>query len=389
MHYPYSRGSLLVLLTLLFTCVRAQTTIAVMDFDGNGPEMAVATDVPFFDLPGTDGFFGIHDANGDDTDGTPMDTGMGNAGAIADLTGGAQTGDFLFVNDLNNVPPGEDDNVGTADFATVTFGPVDISGQTEVQFLFDYTIIGFETVDEVFYRLVVDGAELPEVNLREGLASGEDAIGSVADCIASNASTVSLRLRIKQNSSNDQAAFDNFRVLAGTGCTPSCGVNLVESSLTLLCDDLTSGADPVRGSVNYLGLDPAVTVAITGGSAIIAADSDNPATDEGGTQGNAKSIRFENLVEGLSYTLTVTGGACNLSIDIDPPADLCLPVGDLVINEFLASRNGGVGEFIEIYNRGTTPINITGFTVECVFICSALEAVVAIAADDKVTTEIS
>ena len=133
-----------LLLTLLCTSVRAQTTIAVMDFDGTTTEIAVSTDVLFFDN-NSDGFFGIHNANANDTDGTPTDTGDGNATDIMAITLAAITGDFLFVNDLDAVNEVDMDGNGTEGTATVTFGPVSVSGQTNVLFSFDYDVVGFNS----------------------------------------------------------------------------------------------------------------------------------------------------------------------------------------------------------------------------------------------------
>jgi hypothetical protein len=59
-----------------------QTTVAIMNFDGSTPEMPVSSDVAFFDNNSL-GFFGIHDGNGNPNDGTPTDTGDGNASDIA------------------------------------------------------------------------------------------------------------------------------------------------------------------------------------------------------------------------------------------------------------------------------------------------------------------
>jgi len=137
-----------LLLTLLCTCVSAQTTVAVMDFDGTATEMAVASDVPFFDnhnVGANDGFFGIHNANGNTMDGVPEDTGDGLANRINLVNGSPISGDFLFVNDLE---PEASDAVqfGTSGFATVTFGPVDVTGLTSVTFAFDYHMTGLGKV---------------------------------------------------------------------------------------------------------------------------------------------------------------------------------------------------------------------------------------------------
>ena len=76
--YSIQATCTLLLFLLLCTGASAQrTTVAILDFDGTTPEIPITSDVAFFDN-GLDGFFGIHNANGNATDGNPMDTGVGN-----------------------------------------------------------------------------------------------------------------------------------------------------------------------------------------------------------------------------------------------------------------------------------------------------------------------
>lgn len=362
-----------VLTTLLcyFLCtsVRAQTVIATMDFDGTTPEITVSPDVPFFD-DGADGFFGIYDANNDNTDGTPADTGDGNNNGYPEITSSAMTGDYLLVEDLDNTD-GNDTGTpvaGTTGVATVTFGPIDITGQTGVAFTFDYQVVGFANTEKAAYELFVDGVGQGEVNLREGLSGGASITGSVSECVLDGSASISLELRIKQNG-DDQAAFDNFVVTANSGCTPICGVSIAANQLSLVCDAFTEGGnDAVSGSVNYLGIEPGVSVSIDGG-ATITGDSDDPATMAGGTQNNAREIRFTGLTEGGTYTITIAGGNCSEgrepTFTFTVPASLCQPIGDIVINEFLARlTSGSPGEFVEIYNRGTETVDVSGYTIE-------------------------
>jgi len=371
----YSRyficGITALFLTFLCTGVRAQTIISVMDFDGTSPEMTVATDVPFFDNL-SDGFFGVLDNNDDPNDGTPTDTGSGgstNPSATIDF--GNLTGDYLYVRDLEDLDGGNTN--GTAGIATVTFGPVDVTGQVGVSFSFDYQLIGFENSEIAEYEVFADGVSQGIINLREGLSSGEATQGTASTCVVSGAVSVTLELRIKQNVENDFGAFDNFTVTADSGCTPECGVSISESTLSLVCEAFTAGSgDAVSGSVNYLGMEAGVTVSIDNG-ANITGNSDDPATQEGGTQNNARELRFAGLTEGGTYTVSISGGACTggaaPSFTFTVPADLCQPIGDIVINEFFARRNPGVTpdnpqEFIEIYNRGTEDVDVSGYTIE-------------------------
>ena len=356
----------LLLATFLFTCVHAQTVIGVMDFDGTGPEITVSTNIPFFDDL-SEGFYGILDNNGDPNDGTPMDTGDGGTtNPTSNITLASLSGDYLYVRDQDNTDSGGNGLGG--DPAVITFGPVDLTGQTGVSFAFDYQVFGFESSDLARYEFFLDGVGQGEVDLREGLSSGQSTSGTVNYCVIDAATSITLELRIDQNGESDQAAFDNFVVTANSGCAPECGVSLVESSLALTCDAFTTGTDAVSGSINYLGIETGVTVTIDNG-AVISSDSDDPATQEGGTQNNAREIRFENLVEGGTYTVTVAGNACadgrEVTFQFTVANALCQPIGDIVINEFLARiTSGSPGEFVELFNRGTTDVDISGYTIE-------------------------
>ncbi len=457
-------GLFTLLLTLLCTSGRAQTTIAVMDFDGTAPEMAVSTDVPFFDNL-SDGFFGIIDNNADPSDGAPADTGDGgSSNPNSAITAASMMGDYLYIRDLND----EGDN-GTADFATVTFGPVSLAGQSGTVFSFDYDINALNGGDEVNYELVYDGVGQGTVVLVDGGTGGVTDKGSVSVVVPDAVQSVSLLLRIDSN--EDVLAFDNFLVTAdnaglpcglsafGPSATAECagfanGVadeytlsidysgsdasgtlallvdgaaasaftnsgddpaatndgtivlsspDLVEGTsyeiafsnggtcsysvtgsvanntcvsscdltvgeIRFFCDDFTAGTDGVSAEIRYYGSEPGVTVVATGG---IVVSGNDPATEPGGTgAANTRKILLSGLQEGGSYTITISGGACTGADDIvvaaTVAADLCAPVGDLVINEFYASPNTGAGEyeFVELYNRGETMMDVSDYSIE-------------------------
>lgn len=356
------------------TSVCAQTTIAIMDFDGTATEMAVSTDVPFFD-DGGDGFFGILDSNNDLTDGTPMDTGDGVSTGYfvaGRLTSTALQGDFFLVNDLDNSDGGDGGTPlgGTNGFANITFGPVDISASSDVTLSFDYELVNFGSTDEFIYELFYDNVgqgEIDVVDLNGGTSSG-----NISQCIRAGVNSVSLVVKVDQNGGSDYLAIDNILLEGNTpgfSCSSVCGVEIQTAQLSLVCDAFTAATnDAVSGSVNYIGIEPDATVSIDNG-AVISADSDDPATEEGGTGANARSIRFEGLIEGGTYTITIAGGDCSgdevETFTFMVSSTLCLPIGDLVINEFMAGVvSGSPGEFVEIYNRGSSSIDISGYTIE-------------------------
>lgn len=316
------------LLTLLFvllagTCARAQTTIAVMDFDGTTPEMTVTTDVAFFDN-NSDGFFGIHDANGDPNDGTPTDTGDGNASDVALVNGAPISGDFLFVNDLDD----EGDN-GAAE-ATVTFGPVDVSGQTNLFFSFDFIEVGFDAGDNIFYSLVLDGVQGAETQIVNG-SDPDDASGTVTAVVPDGTNSVSLLLRIDQNG-DDAAGFDNFIVTADNVGTP-CGITSFGPDATVACTSFTNDVNSPDGyilSIDYAGIDADAQLAVNVDNAAATFDisgGDDPTATANGTL----VITSGAFLEGTDYEVVLTdgGGNCNFTVSGTVAPDACVAVCDL------------------------------------------------------------
>ncbi|TXF88782.1 T9SS type A sorting domain-containing protein [Neolewinella aurantiaca] len=459
-------GALILLLTLLCTSVRAQTTVAVMDFDGNGTEMTVSSSVPFADN-GSAEFFGIYDANGDDTDGTPTDTGDTQSTTRPDNVSGAPvSGDFLFLVSENSFSPGSAET-------SLTIGPVDVTGQSDVVFEFFYRAYDFDGGDDIFYEFSVDGTPQGRVQIVDGAngASTEIYAGTVSYIVPGGAGSVGVTIYVDQ-AGDDYVAFDNFIVTADNPGLP-CGVSsfgpsatetcvaftngtpneytlavdylgsdadgtlallvdgnpasaftnngddptttnggtidlsspdLVEGTsyeitftdmagdcaysvtgsvatgtcvstcdltldpIRLFCDDFTAGTDAVSAEIRYFGSEPGVTVTASGG---VTVSGNDPATEEGGTgAANTRKILLSGLQEGGTYTITISGGACTgteeFVINATVDADLCVPVGDLVINEFYASPNTGAGEYeyIELYNRGLTVLDVSDYSVE-------------------------
>lgn len=454
-----------MLLTLLCTSVRAQTTVAVMDFDGTMPEIAVSGSIAFYD-GGATAFFGIHDANADDTDGTLADTGVGAVNRTSLVDGAPISGDFFFIVDNNTTQ-------NPTNLSTLTIGPVSVSGQSGLLFSFDYNAFDFDGGEGISYQLDIDGALTDPVEFVDGANGAADVNmdGSLDLPIPDNTNSVSLVLTINQNA-QDYVAFDNFIVTAdnaglpcgltsfGPSATAACvaytnGIadeytlslgysgsdangtlallvdgtpasaftnngddpttandgtidlsspDLVEGTsyeitftntsgscaysvtgsvanntcvsvcdltvepIRFFCDDFTAGTDAVSAEIRYFGAEPGVTVTASGG---ITVSGNDPATEEGGTgAANTRKILLTGLVEGGTYNITISGGACSgaddIVIDATVATDLCLPVGDLVINEFYASPNTGAGEyeFVELYNRGLAVLDISDYSIE-------------------------
>ncbi len=174
--------------------------IKIMDFDGSQPQWNFNTDIAFFDN-GSDGFFGIHNANENDADGLPIDTGVASASDVSLIDYTAISGDFLFINDLDD----EGDN-GTTGEAVLSFDVIDISQYTQVQISFDFDIVGFDSADYIKYEIIEDGNS---GGLKLLDKNGE---GHIIENITEGTSQVFIRFHIKQNGASDQAAIDNIKI---------------------------------------------------------------------------------------------------------------------------------------------------------------------------------
>lgn len=148
------------------------------------------TDVPFFDN-GSDGFFGITNAAN------------GGFGVLSTLTN-----NFLGIMDL------DDEGVnGTSGFATITFNTIDVSNAINgVTLSFDYQFFEYDTGDDAYYTITIDGIPQPEVQLINGL--GDLSVnGTVSQVAAPGTTSVGLSIRIRQNGVGDYGGFDNFAIV--------------------------------------------------------------------------------------------------------------------------------------------------------------------------------
>lgn len=351
-------------LSLLPLLLSGQNTVAVMNFDGSTPEMGLSTDVPFFDN-NSDGFFGIHDENMNPNDGVPTDTGDGNASDVAAITLGTILRDFLFVNDLD-----DEGNNGTPDEATVTFGPVSVTGQTDLLFSFDYDVVSFDGGDDVFYQLTIDGIPQGRVHLIDGGTGGVSDRGTVDIVIPDGSNSVSLDLIIEQNGDADQAAFDNFIVTADNPGQP-CGITgFGPGNEECVASTAADNVDEYQVRVPYVGVDAAVTLAVTvdGTPVAFTNNGDDPTSAANGEL----LINSASFIEGTSYEITLTGGGCSLPpVSGSVAPDFCTPSCDLNINpeDFRifcdALTTGTDGVSVEIRYQGveaSVMITATGST---------------------------
>lgn len=147
------------------------------------------SDIAFFDN-GSNGFYGI--------------TNAGNGG-FSNLT--TLTNNFLGVLDLD-----DEGTNGTSGFASITFNTIDVSGAVNgVTLSFDYEFFEYDTGDDAYYTVTIDGIAQPEVQLINGLAN-LSASGTVSVVGPPGTMTMMLSLRIRQDGASDYGGFDNFAI---------------------------------------------------------------------------------------------------------------------------------------------------------------------------------
>ncbi|WP_458628860.1 beta strand repeat-containing protein [Winogradskyella sp. PC D3.3] len=167
--------------------------IANQDFDGTTPEWTYTTNVSTFDNGwSTDGYYGIID------------------NAIASpLDNVSFSGNIFGENDIND----EGDN-GTANFAVMTFAPIDISAFDNVNLAFDWNVYGYSNENsDVSYTLLYDGIAQPLVYLLEGGGAIDTDQGTVSISIPNSVNTIALEVSVKnRNDINGFTGFDNFKL---------------------------------------------------------------------------------------------------------------------------------------------------------------------------------
>lgn len=168
-------------------------------------------------------------------------------------------------------------------------------------------------------------------------------------------------------------AFGNCPAL-GQRPTSNCAVcDVTLNTETYNCSSNTTGDnnDSVTVEIPYTGIEDTIT-SITSSTASVSGD--NPALVADGV------IFLTGLTEGDAWDLTINGGDCDgTTISGTIPSNFCDPVTtDLVINEIHAdpapdiagdangdgTRDSSQDEFVELYNIGSSDLDISGYTIE-------------------------
>lgn len=130
----------------------------------------------------------------------------GITNSLANINYASISNNFWGLNDIN-------------DNDVITFNSVNVSGISNVGISFDYDVFEFDSGDDVYYEVFIDGVGQGSVQLING-SSNYSEEGNV-DIPIGTATTVSLTLSITQNGGSDYAGFDNFIVYGDyCPCTP-------------------------------------------------------------------------------------------------------------------------------------------------------------------------
>ncbi|WP_264790220.1 T9SS type A sorting domain-containing protein [Aureispira anguillae] len=246
---------------------------------------------------------------------------------------------FWGVQDLNG-------NCGGAAGETITFANVSVATYTGVSIQFDYNIVGYDSGDNVFYTVILDGVAQPQVQLVTGGGFSTGGYLTETINIPNSANTVGLELLVVQNGGSDYAGFDNF-ILDGT---PT-----VVCPHTITSFAPTSGPIGTEVTISGTGFTASSTVEFNGVAAAVTfvdATTLIATLPTGATTGTITVIETAcNQTTAGNFTLLTSGGACGSILT------------DIIISEVFDNNGGSLG-YIEIYNGTGATIDLTNYRID-------------------------
>ncbi|WP_157976210.1 lamin tail domain-containing protein [Lewinella sp. IMCC34191] len=270
----------------------------------------------------------------------------------------AAEGEFFWAaRDVENAVSGSPE-------ARLRFDAGEICHFTSARFVFAYQIVGYDGGDDFGYELFLDGFPHHRKILVDGVnGGGVSTEGWIYDTvpIPGTAHTAALEIFFDQNG-DDVAGVDHLQLIASGedgNCEPVCGIRTGEPRIN--CLSFTNGPDALRLTLPYTGAETGAVVFTSEG----VVGGDDPAVQVDGL------IRVDGYTEGAQQLLTIQGGDCDIVVPLEFPHDQCEP-SDVVINEVMAAPAHDVNgdgvvdpgdEFVEIYNAGQLPYDLSGHTV--------------------------
>ena len=257
------------------------------------------------------------------------------------------------------------------------FGPLDMTGVTDLELLFDATE-GFDGTDLNIQYTTDYSANCPDGATWNSVLTVSASGSYSADLSGVSGTAVFVGVQyLDSDGSFSSWALSNVS-LAAFGSCPSlgvrpvsdcavCDVTLGTETYTCITNTVGDNNDGVTVNIPYTGSDNTIiNVSVTGGTP----GGDDPALTADGT------ITISGLTEGGAWSVTLNGGDCDgTTLSGTVPSSACDPVF-LLINEINAdpdATNGDANgdgtvntsedEFIEIYNSGATSIDLTDYTI--------------------------
>lgn len=262
--------------------------------------------------------------------------------------------------------------------AWMVFGPLDMTGVTDLALAFDATEAFGVTDLNIKYTSNYTGC--PSSTTWTTAQTITDAGTYSIDLSAATGTDVFVSIEYNDDGADGYSGWDLSNVALnafgacptlGTRPTSNCAVcDVILQTETYTCATNTAGDnnDGVTVEIPYTGTDATITSLSTTSTGTIAGD--DPATVADGV------ITITGLNEGDAWDLTINGGDCDATtVSGTIAASNCDPVF-LVINEINADPDATAGdangdgvvdtsddEFIEIYNTGVTPIDLSDYTI--------------------------
>lgn len=258
------------------------------------------------------------------------------------------------------------------------FGPLDMTGVTDLSLAFD-AAENFGVTDlNVAYTSAYAGC--PTGSSWTTAQTITDAGSYEVDLSAAMGTDVFIGIQYMDDGADGYSGWDLSNVaLEAFGACPTLGTrpnsncavcDLILGTENVVCLGSTTGAgnDMVTIEIPYTGVEGTITSLSTTSAGTIGGD--DPTTVADGT------ITITGLGEGDAWDLTINGGDCDgTTISGTVFATNCDP-SFLVINEILSDPDGTTGdangdgtvdtsddEFVELYNTGTTSIDLTDYVI--------------------------
>lgn len=247
---------------------------------------------------------------------------------------------------------------GGANYESLIFPNIDISGFANVNFSFDYIAVGLDDNEDLKYELFYDDVSQGEVIVVNGVRGRTDNTnGWITETvqIPSTVNNVRVNLLAKNNQRNDRAGFDNVQLLESTVPNDNClsaitlnvGTSNTENLVTGSNSNTTSSGElPNPTCANYNGSDIWYS-AIVPASGFLTVETQNAGS---------------NIDTGLSIYTGACGSLTEVDCDDDSGPGLYSTIN---INGYANSK-----VFIRVWaynNTSSGKFNIVAYTKKCPF----------------------